>query len=237
MDIDLKAGSIQDELFRRLEKLIVPGESIYHIIDFIDNFLSMDEVYSIPGSTKTTININNIVYHGLPGEKFLEHDDIITIDVCFKYKTAIIDGAKTFLVGKCSENKKRVVKINRDLVLEALGVIKAGVSVFEIVRFFNDYVLVNGLYLFKDGAGHGIGSELHQRPYISLSDMSDGEYLFKPGDKFTIEPIVLFKEEEVETNIIGEGYISSENFSSQFEITIILDECGEPVVLNPGLLK
>ena len=100
-----------------------------------------------------------------------------------------------------------------------------------------EYIDERGFYLYPDGMGHGIGEELHMRPFISLTDYTDFNYLFKPGDIFTLEPIVFLYKDSVSENILGEGLIESGNCSSQFEITIYIDLLGDVVVLNRALIN
>lgn len=237
MDRELEAGQLHVELFNEIDDLISPGESIYTIVDYINEFLYEKGAFDIPDARKVTININNVIYHGVPGDVELKEGDVLTVDICFIYKGVLIDGAKTYTVGNCSEVIEKLIKVSKESVKEVLSILKAGISVVNVLKFLNDYVLLRGYYLFKEGVGHGVGSSLHQSPFLSLSDFSDSNYIFKPGDKFTIEPIIMLYEDEVYENIIGEGIISENNLSSQFEVTIIIDQTGKPIVLNDALLK
>ena len=85
--------------------------------------------------------------------------------------------------------------------------------------------------------GHVIGSTLHEKPLLSLNDFTDFNYIFKVGDCFTIEPIVMLFKEDVFQNVIGEGVISIDNLSSQFEITLYIREKGDVKILNKALIN
>lgn len=237
MDLELEAGHVHEQLFYEIDSLIFSGQSVYSIVDYAEDFLQIRGAFEIPETKRVTVNLNNVIYHGLPGDIELRDGDIVTVDICFMYKGVIIDGAKTYAVGDCSVIVYEMIDVSRESVKKAVDFVKAGVSVIDVVKFINDYILLRGFFMFRDGAGHGIGSTLHQGPYLSLNNLSDSSYIFKPGDKFTIEPIILLYEEDVNENIIGEGLVSSGNRSSQFEITLIIDEKGEPIVLNSALLK
>jgi len=233
----MSIGELHEQLFLSISSIIIEGKSINSIYDYIYFFFKSNSITEIPGTNAVSLNINNIVYHGVPRKGSFSSGDVVTVDVCFCYRREFIDGAKTFIVGSVSDRVKNLVLVSRDVILSVSKIIEAGTTVGSIIKFISDYVAIRGFYLFPHGMGHGIGKELHVSPILSLSNYSDWKIKLEVGDYFTIEPIIFLKEEDVIENILGEGYISDGNISSQFEVSMEVNNSGGVNILNRSLLN
>lgn len=216
---------------------MVLGVSFSDIFDFIQEFFDQYGLRAIDYTIPVTINLNNVVYHGVPGEGFLKGGDVVTVDVCFSFDGVKIDGASTFIIGDIPDLVRELVSVSKAVVVEVSRIVDVGVSVKAILRYLSDYISNRGFYLLPHGMGHGIGAALHEVPFLSLNDFSDFNYIFKKGDVFTIEPIVLLHQDDIHENLIGEGVVDSENISSQFEITLFIEDIGIVHILNAALLN
>lgn len=233
----IELGSLHEELFEEIGSILRVGSEISSVYDLVEKFLLENDLEKIPYTQFLTVNVNSVVYHGVTSKKLLNDGDLVTVDVCFMRGGFKIDGAKTFLIGNADSFIINLVETSRCVVMEAIKHLRVGCKVSELLKVISDYVAIRGFYLFPDGMGHGIGDQLHCRPYMSLSNMDDFSYVFKYGDIFTIEPILFARKDDVIENAIGEGCISSDNRSSQFEVTIFLDSFGRVNILNGALLK
>jgi len=233
----LRIGRLQELLFKKIESLIFPGTLFSEIYDTVQTFFDDYCIKEIINTIPVTINVNNVVYHGVPGEGSLSNGDVVTIDICFSVYGRKIDGASTYIIGDVKDRISELVLVSRNAVLKSAEIVNIGISVKDIIKFLSDYISEQGFYLLPCGMGHGVGEMLHEKPLISLSDFSDFHYTFKKGDVFTIEPIVLLYKEEIRENLIGEGLISSGNISSQFEITLYIEDKGKVHILNVALLN
>jgi methionyl aminopeptidase len=230
-------GLLQESLFSELLEVLKPRVVLYEINDYVLDYFDKNNIDVIPETSPLTINVNNIVYHGQPSSYILKEGDLVTIDICFLWNKKIIDGAKTFAIGCISSNLERLIKINRESISQCLDIIDVGIPLKKILKKLSDFVLDSGFYLYPCGMGHGIGDKLHVRPFLSLTDYSDFDYIFKKGDIFTIEPVIFLHEDEVVENILGEGEIGVNNISSQFEVSIHIRDKGSVEILNIGLLN
>ncbi len=230
-------GLLQESLFSELLNILKPGVVLYDISDFVMNYFDKNNIQEIPGTSSLTINVNNIVYHGQPCSNILKEGDLVTIDICFLWNREIIDGAKTFAIGNVSSDLERLIKVNRESIIQCLSIIDVGTPLKKIIKKLSDFILGSGFYLYPCGMGHGIGDQLHERPYLSLTDYTDFDYIFKKGDIFTIEPVVFLYEDSIVENILGEGEIGVNNISSQFEVSIHIRDKGSIEILNIGLLN
>lgn len=227
---------LQENLFESIRKIVDIGLTTDEVYKLVEDYFTHHNISVIPNTIPVTININNIIYHDTPRGVVLKRDDILTIDICFEFDGSYIDGAVTFLVGE-DQRKMKLIEFNRSMLLEVIGEIKEGSVVKDVLRSVSDKVGMEGYYLVPDGLGHGIGASLHVRPFLSLNDFTDFNYVLKRGDRFTLEPIILSKKESVCESPLGVGYVSKNNYSSQFEVTLLIGKNGELEVLNGALLK
>lgn len=235
MDDLLKLGQLQENLYDELELFLTESLQLNDVYDYIFCYMKKNKLEVIPNSYPVSVNVNNIIYHGCEKEKTIKRNDLITIDTCFMLNSSLVDGAKTFSIG--TDKHRDILKVSKDVVTKSIAKIKEGFKVAELLTFIHEYVSLNGFYLFPDGIGHGITDIIHARPFISLSFYDDYSYKFKKGDIFTIEPLVLLQKDSVAENENGEGIVSEGNMSSQFEVTILIDDGGLPLVINKGLIK
>lgn len=230
-------GLLQEELFERIDRVVEVGLNVDEVYDLTNQFFTLKDISVIPGTIPVTINVNEVVYHDMPKGLILESGDVLTVDICFSLDGELIDGAVTYLVGVRGDGVGDMIRFNKSLLKDVIANIQEGTVVKEILRDISDRVAMQGYHLVSDGMGHGVGSALHESPFLSLNDFSDFNYVLKRDDKFTLEPILLYHKDDLVESEDGVGYISKTNCSSQFEVTIVIGEKGEAVVLNKALLK
>lgn len=228
--------NLYEKLFDDIDKIVDVGLNIDEIYRLVDDYFTYHHITVIPDTLPVTININHIVYHDTPKGVVLKNGDILTIDICFDLRGILMDGAVTFVVGE-DNPKEALVSFNKKMLQNVMCNIGEGTVIKEILKSISDMVALQGYYLIPDGLGHGVGNSLHESPFLSLNDFTDFNYSLKSGDRFTLEPIILSKKESVYENSFGVGYVSSNNFSSQFEVTLQIDDNGELEVLNEALIK
>ena len=111
------AGKLAASVLEMIEPHVKKGVTTGYLDQICHNYI-VNELDAIPaplnynGFPKSICtSINNVVCHGIPGEKKLKKGDIINIDI-----TVIKDGfhgdtSKMFLIGKASVKAKRICKV------------------------------------------------------------------------------------------------------------------------------
>ena len=142
-----------------------------------------------PGSA--CISINNEVIHGIPSSKTIIQDgDIVKVDVGARYRGYNGDSARTFPVGKVSDEALRLIDVTEKSFYEAMKYARAGYRIGDIGHAIEDFVISNGFSIVKDYVGHGVGAELHEDPQIpNYGREGRGPRLY-PGMTLAIEPMV-----------------------------------------------
>ena len=190
------AGRITGESLLVARECIRPGVSTKHIEEKMRQYIEKC------GATPTflgyggfpaaaCISVNEEVIHGIPSEKrILQEGDIVKIDVGARYRGYTGDSAKTFAVGKVSEEAMRLISVTEGSFFEALKVCLAGKRIGDIGAAVENFVISNGFSVVRDYVGHGVGQELHEEPEIpNFGRGGHGARLY-PGMTLAIEPMV-----------------------------------------------
>jgi Xaa-Pro aminopeptidase len=123
--------------------------------------------------------------HAITGDKKIEKDSIVLIDVGTYICGYCSDLTRVRFSGKISQQFRHIYQKVLYAQKHALSKIRPGVIASTIDAAARDYLEENGLgKYFTHGLGHGIGMEVHERPYIS----SRSKARLEPGMVFTVEP-------------------------------------------------
>ena len=108
-----KACEITRDTLLMLEKNIKPGVTTKELDKLAYDFIKKNNAkpgFLHYGGFPASIcaSVNNEVVHGIPSDRVLKEGDIISIDVGAKYKGYNGDSARTFPVGKISDEKQKL---------------------------------------------------------------------------------------------------------------------------------
>ena len=137
------------------------------------------------------ISVNEEVIHGIPSErKILKEGDIVKIDVGARCRGYTGDSARTFPVGKVSDEALRLIRVTEESFYEAMKVARAGNRIGDIGHAVENYVISNGFSVVKAYTGHGLGKDVHEDPEIpNYGRPGRGPRLYA-GMTLAIEPMV-----------------------------------------------
>ena len=166
------AGRITGEALLVARDLIRPGVSTKELDDAIRHHIekqgakpSFLGLYGFPGSA--CMSINDEVIHGIPSKhRILQEGDIVKIDVGAFYQGYHGDSARTFPVGKVSDEAARLIAVTKQSFYEGLGAIQIGNRIGDIGHAIDTYVRGFGYNTVRQYVGHGIGREVHEAPDV-----------------------------------------------------------------------
>ncbi len=177
-------------------------------------------------------SVNNEVIHGIPGLRELKDGDIISIDIGAYLNGFHGDAARTFPVGKVSDEALRLVETTEQSFYEGISRAVKGNRIIDISRAIQEHVEKNGYAVVREYVGHGIGRELWEPPQIPNYCTRERGPRLEPGMTLAIEPMVNQGGYPVKlldnrwTVVTADG-----SLSAHYENTILLTD-GEPVVLT-----
>ena len=142
-----------------------------------------------PGSA--CISINDEVIHGIPSDRvIIREGDIVKVDVGARYRGYNGDSARTFAVGKVSEEALKLISVTEQSFYEAMKFAKAGNRIGDMGFAVENFVISNGFSVVRDYVGHGVGKDLHEEPEVpNFGRAGRGARLYS-GMTLAIEPMV-----------------------------------------------
>ena len=232
-----EAGKRLEDVHNQLAEIIRPGISTLEIDQFgekairaygcIPNFLNYN---GYPASI--CVSVNDEVVHGIPKKnRILQEGDIVSLDAGLIYEGYHSDAARTYGVGKISDEAARLIRVTRESFFEGIKLAQPGNHLFDISEAIQNHVESNGFSIVRDLVGHGIGTHLHEDPQIpNFKEKRKGMKL-RPGMTLAIEPMVNEGTFEVEwldddwTVVTADG-----SLAAHYENTIAITEDGYEIL-------
>ena len=233
-----KAGVITAEALLVARELIKPGVSTKEIDTKIRRFIekcgatpSFLGYGGFPGSA--CISINDEVIHGIPSDRvILKEGDVVKIDVGARYRGYNGDSARTYPVGKVSEEAEKLISVTEGSFNEAMKFTRVGYRIGDIGHAVENFVISNGFTVVKEYVGHGVGAELHEDPQIpNYGNAGRGARLYA-GMTLAIEPMVNQGTHEV--RVMRDGWTVKTldgKLSAHYENSVLVTD-SDPVILT-----
>lgn len=191
-----KSCALTKELFDILEQHIKPGVSTKQLDKIAYDF------YTSRGAKPSFLNyggfpgticasINDEVVHGIPSKHaILREGDIISIDMGCQLDGWHSDAARTFAVGKISDEAQRLIDVARESFFEGIKYVKHGAKLGDVSSAIQKYVEGHGFGVVRDLVGHGIGRELHEDPSVPNFGTAGKGVKLAAGMTLAIEPMI-----------------------------------------------
>lgn len=186
------AAYILAEVCRAAKAGVTTGElnTLAHRLHLENNAIPAPLGYGDPPYPKSICtSLNEVICHGIPGERRLVDGDILNIDVSPILNGYYGDCSAMVMVGDVGEEKKRVVDVSHECLMRAIAILKPGVLVSEIGRAIEDYASAHHCSVVNQFVGHGVGVHFHEPPEIP-HHYNDIDIPLAAGMTFTIEPMI-----------------------------------------------
>jgi len=169
------------------------------------------------------VSINDEVVHGIPGERVLKNGDIVSIDCGCKKNGYYGDSAYTFSVGEIDPEIRSLLKRTKESLFLALNVAVAGRRVGDISAAVQDYVESFGYSVVRELVGHGLGTQLHEKPDIPNYGRRGSGAKLPEGLTICIEPMINLGTKNVVQAKDGWTIRTADRSpSAHFELTVVV---------------
>ena len=228
------ACKITGEVLKELEKHIKPGVTTKQLDKIALNYIvsrgakpSFLNYNGFPGSI--CASRNDEVVHGIPSTNVkLVEGDIISIDVGAYIDGFHGDAARTFPVGKVSDEAMRLIEVTKESFFEGIKYAVHGGKLGDISAAIQEHVEKNGFSVVRDLVGHGIGKNLHEDPNVPNFGKAGKGVKLASGMTLAIEPMVNAGEYDV-CVLEDDWTVVTEDgsLSAHYENTILItkDKC------------
>lgn len=227
-----RAGKLVLETLDRVAEMIRPGISTDAINTLVHEHTLAAGARPAPlnyrGYPKSAcVSVNEVICHGIPGERILADGDIVNVDVTSVLDGYFADANRTFFAGTPSEEARTIVRVARESLRRGMEMVRPGNTVGDIGWAIQTYAEGEGCSVVREFVGHGVGFEFHEAPQVPhFGKRGDGVVLV-PGMVFTVEPMINLGRREAKvlpdkwTAVTRDG-----SLSAQFEQTVLVTEDG-----------
>jgi methionyl aminopeptidase len=227
-----RAGRLAAEILDALVPVVAPGVTTQEIDDFV--FRMMREAGAVPATLgyrgythSCCTSINQVVCHGIPGQRALKEGDIVNIDV-----TPILDGwhgdsSRMYLVGDVGVKARRLVDVTYECLMIGLEQARPGNRLGDISAAIQRHAERNRYSVVRDFCGHGLGRLFHDSPEVVHAGRPGTGPELRPGMFFTVEPMINIG--RADCKLLDDGWTAvtrDRSLSAQFEHSIGITEDG-----------
>lgn len=171
-------------------------------------------------------SVNEVVVHGTPDGTRLREGDIVSIDVGATYGGFVGDTARTFPVGKVSEEASKLLTATSEALDLGIAQVRENGFIGDIGYAIHQHVRKYGFSVVREYAGHGVGREMHEDPSVpNFGSRGFGPRL-KRGMVIAIEPMVNVGTWEVVTFPNMRVVTRDGSLSAHFEHTVAVTADG-----------
>jgi methionyl aminopeptidase len=182
------------------------------------------------------VSVNEEIVHGIPSDRELKEGDIVGLDFGVAVDGYHGDSAVTLPVGEIGDEEQRLLDVTSEALDHAIDTMRTGKRLSDIGHVVQKRVETEGFSVVRVFAGHGIGSKLHEPPWIpNYGAPGRGPRLMK-GMVFAIEPMVNVGGSDVRmlndewTAVTADG-----SLSAHFEHTVLITDDGPDILTKiPG---
>jgi methionyl aminopeptidase len=173
------------------------------------------------------VSVNEVICHGIPGERKLYDGDIVNVDVTPILNGYYADMSKTFFIGTPGRRAQKIVEVSAQSLQRAMAQVCPGNTIGDIGWAIQQYAEAQGCSVVREFIGHGVGYDFHEAPQVPHFGKRGEGLRLVPGMVFTIEPMInqgkrhLKILEDNWTAVTADG-----SLSAQFEQTVLVTEDG-----------
>lgn len=177
------------------------------------------------------ISVNDEVVHGIPGLRVLADGDIVGLDFGVNYHGMITDSAITVTVGKVSREVKRLIEATEQAMYAGIGKVRAGARVGDISAAVEARLRKDNLGIVQELAGHGVGHELHEEPWIPNFGKAGCGPRLKAGMTIAIEPMATLGKKDVQWHRDGWTISTLDgSMAAHFEHSVLVTDDGYEIL-------
>jgi methionyl aminopeptidase len=236
-------GKIHARVLRMVAERAIPGISTLELDTYAEELVRAagafpafkdykpeGQMTAFPATLCTSIN--DEIVHGIPSvDRILQDGDIISIDLGVQYQGVFLDGAITVPVGTVSSDVQAFLNDTKQAMMAGIHESVPGNTTGDIgyaiqKNVNNKYGIVKGL------AGHGVGREIHEDPYVpNYGKRGQGARLVA-GMAIAIEPMLTMGSPDTEILEDDWTFVTADgSLAAHFEHTVLITD-GKPEILT-----
>src|SRR4051812_45254417 len=180
------------------------------------------------------ISPNEVIVHGIPGDRVLDDGDIVSIDCGAIIEGWHADAAITVPVGSVDQESQRLMDVTKASLDAAIAAVMAGNRLGDVGAAVEGLATAEGFSVVREYVGRGIGTAMHEEPDVPNYGPPGRGLKLKEGMCIAIEPMVCAGRATTRTLADGWTVVTADGSrAAHFEHTIALTERGPEVLTLP----
>ncbi len=238
-----RAGRLVADVLDRLGEALRPGITTGDLDRIAEEMIrrsgGIPSFIGVPGPRgpyrhAICVSIDDEVVHGIPGRRRIEEGHVVSIDA-----GAIVDGwhgdaARTFTIGRVPADVRLLVDETRRGMDAGIAAARVGSTIGDIAAAVEAVALEHGYGVLREYGGHGIGTEMHEEPFVPNYRGAGRGRRLEAGMCLAIEPMFTLGGHEVQVRDDGWTVATADgSVAAHWEHTIaILPEGPEILTVN-----
>jgi methionyl aminopeptidase len=232
-----EAGRISSRALRVVGEAVRPGVTTAELDEIAETVIR--EEGAVPaflgyhGYPRTLCtSLNHQVVHGIPSPKVsVAEGDILSVDVGAEIQGYFGDNARTFPVGRVSEQARRLLDVTERSLAAGIAACQVGNRLFDIGSAVQRVAEGAGFSVVREYVGHGIGRAMHEDPNVPNFGQPGMGPRLETGMVFAIEPMVNAGGAAVESLLDGWTVVTQDgSLSAHFEHTVAITADGPSIL-------
>ncbi len=188
-------------------------------------------VYNFPGTC--CISVNDEAVHGVPGDRILEPEDVVKIDVTAELDGYFADAALTVALEPVRPEVAALTEAARRAFYQGIEQARAGRALRDWGRAVESHVRRSGFSVLEELFSHGVGGSVHEAPR-NVPNYNEPKIKgrFQEGTTVALEPIISQMPTGVVTNPDGWTIRAANgSLTAHFEHTVLITR-SKPIILT-----
>ncbi len=226
----------------QIEKKVVPGIKTSDLDVLARDLIKEndDEAaflnYQPPGSrlaypAALCVSVNDEIVHGLPSGRVLIEGDLVGLDLGLKHDGLFTDMAVTVPVGKISPEGQSLIATVEQALKAGINTSRPGRRIGDISQAIEQVIKENGFKVVKELAGHGVGYQPHEDPFIPNFGLAGKGSELLPGLVIAIEPMATSGQGDIKVGDDKFTFLTQDGkLAAHTEKTIVITETGAEIL-------
>jgi methionyl aminopeptidase len=235
------AGLLVGETLELLRDHVAPGVTTKQLDTIAEEYIrsrgGVPSFLGYHGFTGTLCtSVNDEIVHGIPGNRALEEEDLLSIDCGAIVAGWHGDAAMSLVVGGPGAGRPEdidLIKATEDALWAGIAALSVGQPLYAVGAAVENSVTTAGRRdgrqygIVEDYVGHGIGTQMHMDPQVPNYRVREKGPVVRPGTTVAIEPMVTLGAEE--NRVLGDDWTvvtTDGSRAAHWEHTVAATEAG-----------
>jgi methionyl aminopeptidase len=195
IEIIRECNLLVSKTLAEIAKVIQPGVTTLELDRIAEEYILDHRAYpafkGYNGFPKTLCtSVNSQVVHGIPSSYVLREGDIVSVDCGVKMNGYYGDTAYTYAVGEIAAEVADLLRTTYESLYRGIEHAVTGKRVGDIGHAVQEHAEKAGFSVVREMVGHGLGTNLHEKPEVPNYGKRGRGALLKRGMVLCIEPMI-----------------------------------------------